>query len=276
MPGLSAAASTNMNDIKSAEPSYDASLSYLTDDGFQYPKNSTAYRMQHKAAMGQKKMMQMQKFRDKDGKRQVAFEKEGAPAQPLQILKREDSLTFNNKSINTVEEAVHPIDTASISVLIGSKGRNISIICRTAYVLATINKNAEVHFVSKSDQSDLDLAHRMMISMTSGGVLRWFNHPAATNKYYHPSVRKELEDLVEATSECTLDILRAFNGHLCLMLIPAKGANKQYIAEQIKNLRPIVLEKMNSLAQQYHPSTNDPTYNPEADRPVSQCECHGV
>jgi len=106
----------------------------------------------------------------------------------------------------------------------------------------------------------------MMISMTSGGVLRWFNHPGATNKYYHPSARCELENLVLATSGCYLDILRAFNGHLCLMIIPLKGANEEHVAEQIKNLRPVVLDKIHSLAQkpQEEPATSDPTYEPSA------------
>jgi len=229
-----------MDDIKSADP-------YLTDNGFQYPKNSKAYIMQRNRAHGKKP------------KNQVAF------GGQVQILKRGTSDDIINKN-STAEQTMHPIDSASISVLIGAKGRNISLICRTAYVLATIDKNSEVHFISKSDQSDLDLARRMMISMTSGGVLRWFNHPGATNKYYHSSARCELENLVLATSGCYLDILRAFNGHLCLMIIPLKGANEEHVAEQIKNLRPVVLDKIHSLAQkpQEEPATSDPTYEPSA------------
>ena len=195
-----------------------------TDNGFEYQKKSKAYRQKKK---GQ-----------------------------IQILKRvptSEEFSGDKQEDNTITPQVTiPIDPASISILIGSKGRNISIVCRMAYVMSAVENNSHVVFISKSDQSDLDLAHRLMLSMISGGVLRWFNHPAATNKYFHLSVRKELQDYVEATSECTLDLIRAYNGHLCLMLVPKPDANKQFVTEQIKNLRPILLEKINTYALSSH------------------------
>jgi hypothetical protein len=170
----------------------------------------------------------------------------------------------NNANVRILKRGEHtmtaiPIDPQSISVLIGVKGRNISLISKHASVFAAVEKNSQVAFVSKSERSDHDLAHRLMISMVSGGVLRWFNHPAATNKYYHTTAREALEQFVSENSDCVLDILRAYNGHLCLLLIPKKDADKEKVVEQIKTLRPQVLERINSYA--YDPATSDPNYN---------------
>jgi polyribonucleotide nucleotidyltransferase len=152
-----------------------------------------------------------------------------------------------------------PIDPNMISVLIGAKGRNISLICRYASLYASIEDNSTVVFTRRNDASELNMAHRMMVSMISGGVLRWFSHPAATNKYYHPSVREELQNMVSATSQCTLELLRARNGHLCLLILATPAADLQHVEEQIRALRPAVLEKIKQYA--HEPSTHDPTYD---------------
>ena len=155
-------------------------------------------------------------------------------------LKRVDNSDISSNTVLVQPE--------NIAVLIGVKGRNISLISRHAYVLIAVENNSQVNFVSKSQKSDLDLAHRMMISMISGGVLRWFNHPSATNKYYHHNSRVELEKFITENSDCTLELLRAYNGHLCLLIVPKKDADKENVAAEIRKLRPLALEKINSYA----------------------------
>jgi hypothetical protein len=163
------------------------------------------------------------------------------------------SMAYKNqrKAAKMVEESVVSskvvhVEPENIAVLIGVKGRNISLISRHANVLIAVEKNSQVNFVPKSQKSDLDLAHRMMLSMISGGVLRWFNHPSATNKYYHQGSRVELENYISENSDCTLELLRAYNGHLCLIIVPKKDAEKETISETIRKLRPVALEKINS------------------------------
>lgn len=191
-----------------------------TDDGFRYPRYSKNYRRR----------------RSKDEGGSVQILKRGASSPPC----------TNKPEVKTLEI---DIDPSLISILIGTKGRNISLLCKNACVASSIEGNSKVVFSTKSAKSDLELAHNMMISMVSGGVVRWFGHPDATNKYYHHSVRDELENLVSATSECTLELLRAHNGHLCLMMVPVRQANKDFVVEQIRNLRPILLEKIVNYAR---------------------------
>lgn len=214
--------SANTNDIKRSEIEYKLDDTQELAEGFQYPKNSKAFKAQR-----------------------MVVEKKGG----IQILKREDS---------QIKEKRVPIDPKMISVLIGAKGRNISLICRHSHLYSSIEDNSTVVFSRRTDTSDLDKAHRMMVSMISGGVLRWFNHPNATDKYYHVSVRPELENMVSATSECTLELLRARNGHLCLLILATPQADLQHVEEQIRTLRPAILDKIKEYA--HDPSTNDPTY----------------
>jgi hypothetical protein len=234
---------TNINDIKCP----DVDNTPLTD-GFEYPKRSKAYKMQRQAqAMG-------------ETKQHPSRTQSSAPV-VVEILKRPDTMTEGSER-KQAEKRV-PIDPQSISILIGARGRNISLICKFARVFMSIEDDHFVTFTPRKNAHDnsLELAHRMMISMISGGVLRWFNHPAATNKYFHPSVRNELENMVTATSQCSLDLLRARNGHLCLLVLANADANLEYVEEQIRNLRPMLLEKINQYAQ--NPSTNDPSYGNE-------------
>ena len=219
---------TNTNDIKC--PNID-NTSLV--DGFAYPKRSKSYKMQCQSNAKEESVV-------------------------VEILKRPDTKVEEQRAEKRV-----PIDPQSISILIGARGRNISLICKFARVFMSIEDNHTVTFTPRKNalENSLELAHRMMISMISGGVLRWFNHPAATNKYFHPSVRDELEKMVTATSECSLDLLRARNGHLCLLVLPNADANLEHVEEQIRNLRPTLLEKINLYAQ--NPSTNDPSYGNE-------------
>jgi hypothetical protein len=208
----------------------EGSLDNIIEEGFRFQTRSKAYRQQVMTRKIKQKAM--------DGN-------------TIQILKRDGSNFLNQPCHEGDEEDGKEIeiDPALISIVIGTRGRNISLIGKTTSVFLRIVSNTQVVLVTKNSKSDVDLAHRMMISMMSGGVIRWFSHPDATNKFYHPSVRGDLENLVSATSDCTLELLRAHNGHLCLLLIPTKEANKQIVGDQIQNLRPILLEKLVAFAQ---------------------------
>ena len=176
------------------------------------------------------------------------------------------SMAYKNqrKAAKMAEESSKTVlvEPENIAVLIGVKGRNISLISRHANVLIAVEKNSQVNFVAKSQKSDLDLAHRMMLSMISGGVLRWFNHPSATNKYYHHGSRVELENFIAENSDCTLELLRAYNGHLCLLIVPTKDAEKETISETIRKLRPLALDKINSYAAPCRSVVVDASYTP--------------
>jgi hypothetical protein len=199
----------NIDNLKEDNP-------IIIEDGFEYPKSSMSYKNQQKGI-------------DKNRYKEIRFQKKAGCSE-------DSTLTDNNKTI--------PVDPQYISVLIGFKGRNISLISRHASVFAAIENNCQINFVSKSEKSDHDLAHRMMISMVSGGVLRWFNHPSATNKYYNNTARAVLEQVVSDNSDCTLELLRAYNGHLCLIVVAKKDADKEKVGEQIKNIRAELLEKI--------------------------------
>ncbi len=219
----------------------EGSLDNMNEEGFRFQRKSKAYRQQ---VMTRKKQQQ-----------------KAVDGNTIQILRRDGPNILNEPHHEAVEEDGKEIeiDPALISILIGTRGRNISLIGKTTSVFLRIEANTKVVLVTKNAKSDIDLAHRMMIAMISGGVIRWFSHPDATNKYYHPSVRSDLEKLVSATSECTLELLRAHNGHLCLLVVPTKEANKQFVGDQIQNLRPILLEKLVAYAQK--PSNCDSSYS---------------
>lgn len=252
----------NSNDIKCNDVIYNKNNriedNTPLEDGFEYPKKSMSYKLQHKAEIGQRKALSRMQYNPN-------FKNAG-----VEILKRSDSRSTEEEEPTPCAEKRVPIDAKSISILIGARGRNISLICKFARVYMSIEDNHMVTFTPRKNSSEhsLDLAHRMMISMIAGGVLRWFNHPAATNKYFHPSVRAELENMVAATSQCTLELLRSRNGHLCLVVLANSDANLEYVEEQIRNLRPILLEKINLYAQ--NPSTNDPSYDNEGTPHLSQ------
>ena len=99
-----------------------------------------------------------------------------------------------------------------------------------------------------NNESNLLLAQRMIKSIVAGGVIRWFTHPSSTNKYYHVSFRSELQDLVASMTKnaCSLQLLRAFSGHLCLFVMPE---NDEFDEKDIAELRPALLAKIVELSK---------------------------
>ena len=95
---------------------------------------------------------------------------------------------------------------------------------------------------AKNSDSSIPLAKRMIASIIGGGVLRWFTH-----KYYHPSVRAELQDLVSSQTgnKCALQLLRANTGHMCLFIMPLDDAVDE---KQVCEVRPILVAKITELA----------------------------
>ena len=100
---------------------------------------------------------------------------------------------------------------------------------------------------AKNSDSSIPLAKRMIASIIGGGVLRWFTHPSSTHKYYHPSVRAELQDLVSSQTgtKCALQLLRANTGHMCLFIMPLDDAVDE---KQVCEVRPILVAKITELA----------------------------
>ena len=103
--------------------------------------------------------------------------------------------------------------------LVGMKGRNISLIRKCSGMVITI-KN-EMVFMTKQRSSGYkpDLAVCMVLSACSGGILRWFVTQKATNTGY-PFEKIYTFEMIAQAHSCTLKLLRARCGHMCLMLIP--------------------------------------------------------
>lgn len=138
-----------------------------------------------------------------------------------------------------------PIDTRAI--LIGTNGRNVSLIGKYSQSFLQCSDTGEVTLVPRSKDSDLELGKRMIQSVVAGGILRWFMHPSATKKYYHISVRAELQALTAALTDetCALQLLRAHKGHLCLFIMPLSNDGK---FELIKSARAELMAKISELA----------------------------
>jgi hypothetical protein len=75
-----------------------------------------------------------------------------------------------------------------------------------------------------ADSSLVLLASSMVRSILAGGIIRWFTRPAATLRFYHISVRPQLQALVTELTHgaCSLQLLRAPTGHRCLFLMPVQ------------------------------------------------------
>ncbi len=223
-------------------------------DGFVYQKKSKAY----------KKMVQEKKIQILQRRSPADQAHTNDTSNPQEGNNNNNSADVKTRVEQNANSLKIPIQEGSIPILIGTRGRNISLLCKHSMVHSSIEEDSTVVFTPKSDKSDLDLAHRMMLSMVAGGVLRWFTHPSVTQKYYPQSLRPELEQMVAATSQCSLTLLRAHNGHLCLLILPSKDANKEYVLEQIRNLRPILIEKISQNAQT-EPTPHDSSF--EAAKP---------
>jgi len=167
--------------------------------------------------------------------------------------KSSSSSTDNNNNNMVVNRVLSSkvstfIPTDARSILIGSNGRNVSLIGKYSRSFLQCSDAGEVTLVPRSKDSDLELGKRMIQAVVAGGILRWFLHPGITNKYYHVSVRAELQALTASLTKdtCALQLLRAHKGHLCLFIMPLHDG--QY--DLIKTARPELLIKIAELANE--------------------------
>jgi len=175
---------------------------------------------------------------------------EDLPAKPVVTFHK------NKSSTSMIEEPPSitvPIPKDSLSILIGTGGRNICLVVKFSNVfIQTNNHEGTVQIYARNADSDMLLARRMITSIVAGGVLRWFNHPSSTQKYFHVSVRAQLKDLVSSMTEdkCSLQLLRARNGHLCLFIWIEKWDpdSDTMIAPLISKMRPVILAKISELS----------------------------
>lgn len=121
--------------------------------------------------------------------------------------------------------------------LVGMKGRNISLIRKCSGMI--IHIRGPTVFMSKQRPSAKpDLAARMVFSACNGGILRWFVTQAATNTGY-PLEKIHIYEAIAHDHACTLKLLRARCGHMCLMLIPdtvPSSSSRENLAEARKLL----------------------------------------
>lgn len=124
--------------------------------------------------------------------------------------------TENPNALETV--TMFSLTRGEAPFLIGSKGRNISLIRKFSGMIISIRDQDVVMCKSKAT-SDVITAWRMVVSACYGGILRWFETPYATMKGYPENRVPEFEKIAK-NYDCELQLLRSRRGHMCLMLIP--------------------------------------------------------
>ena len=140
-----------------------------------------------------------------------------------------DETTNNNKrqllpiDANTIlqgggELAFMKVSPKEAPFLVGMKGRNISLIRKCTGMVLTI-KDETVTMTKQRPSAKPALAVRMVLSACCGGILRWFVTQAATAEGY-PLDKIHSFEQIALKHKCILRLLRARNGHMCLMLIP--------------------------------------------------------
>jgi hypothetical protein len=157
----------------------------------------------------------------------------------------------------------------SRSILIGAHGRNASLIGKYAHAFVQCSDEGEVTLVPRAKESDLELGKRMVQAIVAGSILRWFMHPGATQKFYHASIRPQLQELAATLTQCTcgLQLLRAHKGHMCLFLMPLTGDHgNEY--ELIRAARPALLAKIKDLASSCDPDEEDAQPKEEEEDPL--------
>jgi hypothetical protein len=102
--------------------------------------------------------------------------------------------------------------------LVGAKGRNIALVRKFAGMELVI-RGLEVWATPFCAKADPLLARQMALSACTGGVLRWFVTPRATEAGYPNHVQSALKALAN-DYHCDLQALRSRRGHVCLMLVP--------------------------------------------------------
>ena len=110
----------------------------------------------------------------------------------------------------------HPNEAGFV---VGAGGRNTGLIFKASGVTVRVD-GEDVYALSSTSKADADvpLAHRMALSMSAGGVLRWFVTPMATTKGFPNERQAELRTLAEERG-CSLELTRSRRGHMCLLLI---------------------------------------------------------
>lgn len=164
----------------------------------------------------------------------------------------EDVMTSNKASGNE-EIFLYKLLGGEAPFLVGVKGRNISLIRKFSGMAIYIRDNA-VSMVPQRFDADADLAKRMVFSACYGGILRWFETPAATKKGFPDEKVAELKKLAESFY-MSIELLRSKRGHMCLMLIPTplmtEPANYvEWVKMQITVARASLLEALNSTAEE--------------------------
>ena len=102
--------------------------------------------------------------------------------------------------------------------VVGAGGRNTALILKASGVPVRV-QGEEVHALHpRRGAKDTVLAHRMALSMSAGGVLRWFVTPTATAHGYPSERQAALRALAEERG-CDLQLLRSRRGHMCLLLV---------------------------------------------------------
>ena len=166
------------------------------------------------------------------------------------ILNRNGSFNYANyipaPPVNS-EPVPVSIPKESLSILIGTSGRNICLVVKQSHVFIQSHEDGRVLIFPRNPESDTALAQRMITSIVAGGVIRWFTHPSSTHKYYHVSARPQLQELVSSMTQntCSLQLLRAHSGHLCLFVMPEQN---EVDTALITSLRPVLLSKISELS----------------------------
>jgi hypothetical protein len=146
-------------------------------------------------------------------------------------LQRTASSTENKKEKGG-EIPIFTLMNGEAPFLVGVKGRNISLI-RKFSGMAIYIRDDKVSMVPQRFNANTDLAQRMVLSACYGGILRWFDTPAATKRGYPEERISEMEKLAGTFDMC-IDLLRSKRGHMCLMLIPQPADNIMLSIETVK------------------------------------------
>jgi hypothetical protein len=137
---------------------------------------------------------------------------------------------------------VMPITPKEAPFLVGVKGRNISLIRKCSGMLITVKDNM-VYMKRQRTSCKPELATRMVLSACCGGILRWFVTQASTSEGY-PFDKIHSFELLAQGHHCTLRLLRARCGHMCLMLIPDMSPDEASMRTHLAEGRKALLEAL--------------------------------
>ena len=142
--------------------------------------------------------------------------------------------------------------------VVGIKGRNISLIRKCSGMILSI-KGDTISMTKQRPSSKPSLAVRMVLSACCGGILKWFVTQAATQDGYPPDKSKAYEALARS-HRCTLRLLRARCGHMCLMLVPDMPATPLLLldAEQLALSRAHITAARVALLEALPPGVHTP------------------